>query len=125
MYQLERERERHGAEASDISAKFMATIEEVRHSSFFLRPRPLLILRPARGCTLKHARRLSNPTPDPPPSRPQSCWQVKLRETAIVDLQKKIVENDLRLKTQQVGGPISYVKGSEPRSSLHKLLIFD
>jgi len=50
---------------------------------------------------------------------------VKLRETAIVDLQKKIVENDLRLKTQQVGGPISYVKGSGPRSSLHKLLIFD
>jgi hypothetical protein len=33
VHELERERERHGAEASDTSAKFMATIEEVRLSS--------------------------------------------------------------------------------------------
>jgi len=54
VQQLEKDREKHGAEASDMSAKFMATVEEV-----------------------------------------------KLRETSIVDLQKKIVESDMKLKTQQ------------------------
>jgi hypothetical protein len=48
---------------------------------------------------------------------------VKLRETSIVDLQKKIAENELRLKTQQVGystqkGAISNRKRSLPHQKV-------
>ena len=55
VHTLEKEREKHGAEASDMGARLLATVEEVT-----------------------------------------------LREGAILDLQKKIGEGELRHKTQQV-----------------------
>ena len=54
IYQLEREREKYGGEASEATAKYVQSLEEV-----------------------------------------------KMRETAIIDLQKKIVEGESKLKQQQ------------------------